>query len=72
MCRDCSILCVISITDSGCTMVDITMCTAVFCPKKENCYRYTAKPCEYRQTYFVKEPVDEKGDCKHYWEVKSK
>ena len=53
-------------------MADITMCTAVFCPKKENCYRYTAKPCEYRQTYFVKEPVDEKGDCKHYWEVKSK
>jgi len=32
-------------------MPDITMCDSVECPRKNECYRYTAKPSEYRQAY---------------------
>ena len=32
-------------------MVDISMCKDMFCPKKERCYRYTAKPSPFWQTY---------------------
>lgn len=32
-------------------MPDITMCNNKECPKKEVCYRYMAKPSEYRQAY---------------------
>jgi hypothetical protein len=32
-------------------MPDITMCDSVECPRKNECYRYMAKPSEYRQAY---------------------
>lgn len=47
-------------------MPDITMCEGTGCPAKESCYRFTAKPSEFRQSYFVKPPY-ENGKCTHYW-----
>jgi hypothetical protein len=47
-------------------MPDITMCEGKNCPIKENCYRYTAKPNEYRQSYFVTPPYQD-GKCEHFW-----
>ena len=47
-------------------MADITMCSGEKCPLKENCYRYTAKPNEFRQAYFMEPPVSE-GECEHFW-----
>ena len=40
-------------------MPDITMCTGGSCVFKAKCYRHTAKPNEFRQTYFSTPPVDE-------------
>ena len=45
---------------------DITMCSGEGCPVKEKCYRFTAKPNEYRQSYFVEPPIRD-GKCDHYW-----
>ena len=46
-------------------MPDITMCKGVGCEAKETCFRYTAKPNEYRQSYFVETP-DLNGGCEYY------
>jgi len=47
-------------------MPDITMCPGTNCPYKESCYRFTAKPSEYWQSYFTEPPF--KGDeCEMYW-----
>lgn len=32
-------------------MPDITKCSNIFCPLKDECYRYTSKPSEYNQAY---------------------
>ena len=32
-------------------MPDISMCSNKTCPLKKDCYRYTAKPSEFRQSY---------------------
>lgn len=42
-------------------MPDITICINDKCEKKEECYRYKAKPNEYRQFYDVFDP--KKIDC---------
>lgn len=47
-------------------MPDITMCEGTDCPHKEKCYRYTAKPSEFRQSYFAEPPIKD-GKCDHYW-----
>jgi hypothetical protein len=47
-------------------MPDITMCAGIYCPIKDNCYRYTAKPNEYRQSYFLTPPYKD-GKCEHFW-----
>jgi hypothetical protein len=47
-------------------MPDITMCVGTDCPQKETCYRYTAKPSEYRQSYFSVPPIKD-GKCEYYW-----
>ena len=47
-------------------MPDITMCLGTGCPHKETCYRFTAKPSEYRQAYFMEAPIKE-GKCEYYW-----
>ena len=47
-------------------MPDITMCPGTNCPQKEKCYRYTAKPCEHWQSYFIDAPIKH-GKCEMYW-----
>ena len=47
-------------------MPDITMCLDHQCSKKNNCYRYLAKPSPY-QSYFVGSPRND-NSCKQYWE----
>lgn len=46
-------------------MSDITMCKGTKCPIKEYCYRYTAIPTPYRQSFFCEAPIED-GKCKHY------
>ena len=46
--------------------MDGTMCQGTDCPHKETCYRFTAKPNEYRQAYFVEPPIKD-GKCEMYW-----
>jgi len=51
-------------------MPDISLCDGMKCPKKESCYRYTATPNEYRQSYFGAPPYDpHTGKCEYYWPV---
>lgn len=45
---------------------DITMCKGTNCPAKESCYRYTAKPNEYYQSYFIESTIKD-GKCDMYW-----
>jgi len=40
-------------------MADITMCEGGQCPMKDDCYRHTATPGEYRQSYFSEIPMKE-------------
>lgn len=62
-------------------MPDITMCYGVtsdniVCKKKDKCYRFTAKPSEFRQSYFMFAPLilDAEGpikqECEYFWEYK--
>jgi len=57
-------------------MPDITMCSGKGCPLKEKCYRFTAKPSDYRQAYFLNPPVEKDGEdkahCSHFWDNKEK
>lgn len=47
-------------------MADITMCDGLNCSNAKNCYRHTAKKNEYRQSWFVKAPVDSLGLCEEF------
>ena len=47
-------------------MPDITMCNGQGCELAIACYRYTATPSKYMQSYFVDPPV-KYGDCDEYW-----
>lgn len=52
-------------------MPDITMCKGEGCTLKENCYRFTATPSEYRQAFFISSPCKQKltgQSCEHYWD----
>ena len=49
-------------------MPDICMCEGTGCPLKEKCYRYTATPFEYAQTYFSVVPYKD-GECEHFYEI---
>lgn len=42
------------------------MCLGNDCPKKESCYRYTATPSKFRQSYFAEPPIKD-GKCDYYW-----
>lgn len=46
-------------------MPDITKCSGDECPKKQSCYRYTAKASDY-QSFFMTPPIKD-GECDHYW-----
>jgi hypothetical protein len=47
-------------------MPDITMCNGEGCPAKESCYRFTAKPSSFMQSYFLEPPIKD-GKCDEYW-----
>ena len=46
-------------------MSDITMCKGKGCEAKHTCYRYTAKPSDYLQSYFLVSPIKNNG-CEYY------
>lgn len=50
-------------------MSDITKCKGTGCTIKNECYRYTAKPDPYWQSYFFESPCTKKMGgtaCDHY------
>ena len=47
-------------------MPDITMCDNKKCPIKETCYRFTAIPSEYRQSYFMDDIRETDGSCDYF------
>ena len=50
-------------------MPDISMCMGHNCPNKNECYRFTAKPNPFRQSFFVAAPFDhESKSCDHFWD----
>lgn len=54
-------------------MADITMCHGTGCPWKNRCYRFMAKPNEFRQSYYTEVPgkmIDEVFYCESFWAVK--
>lgn len=48
-------------------MPDITMCAGFNCPKRENCYRFTATPNPYHQSYFSDAPWTG-TTCPEFWD----
>lgn len=46
-------------------MPDITMCAGGNCKIKESCYRHTAFPNPYRQSFFAEVPGDDTS-CEYY------
>lgn len=49
-------------------MPDISMCPGDGCPKKQMCYRHTAKASDL-QSYFVTSPIKDDGECDHFMEI---
>lgn len=47
-------------------MVDISMCTNQDCPSKDTCYRFTASPNVWRQSYMEFKPEVDSNQCKYY------
>lgn len=47
-------------------MPDIAMCQVEDCPKRAQCYRYTACPSHY-QSYIVGQPRLPDGSCDMFW-----
>jgi len=52
-------------------MVDISMCGNEKCPRRKNCYRFTAEPNQHWQTYgsFPAEG-DSFDECEYFWNNK--
>jgi len=52
-------------------MPDVAMCKPVYCPLKDTCYRYKAKPDQY-QSYIGETPYSDKTQsCDYYWKMAS-
>lgn len=53
--------------------MDISMCADNECPVRETCYRFKAKPSEYRQSYGefdrLNNPGIAEGSCSYYWKI---
>ena len=49
-------------------MPDITMCKGDGCRARNHCYRFTATPSDYRQSWFVQTPGNNKN-CAYYYEL---
>lgn len=47
-------------------MSDITMCEGGSCPDKTWCYRHTATPNPWRQSYFTEPPFKEGEFCVYF------
>lgn len=47
-------------------MPDISMCKNEDCKDKDSCYRYTAKPDPYWQSYILIEGEKDKDTCEEY------
>ena len=43
------------------------MCMGKGCERAQECYRHTATPSEYRQSYFGRSPFKEDGSCDYFW-----
>lgn len=50
-------------------MPDISMCQGFNCNIKDNCYRFKAKPSEFRQSWFCESPNKDPYYCDLYWEI---
>lgn len=48
--------------------MDGTKCSGLNCPLKEKCYRFTATPNEYRQSYLTEVPFKD-GECEYFWKI---
>jgi len=48
-------------------MPDISMCSSNTCPLKDSCYRFTATPSPFRQSYADFKYDEQTGKCDHYW-----
>jgi hypothetical protein len=49
-------------------MPDISMCSGIGCQQREKCYRHTAKPNEFRQSYFTNPPLQkDTQECDYFW-----
>ena len=61
------------IINYGGFMADITKCRGadekrnLICPMRDNCYRFTAKSNEFRQSYFTVVPY-EAPECSEFWD----
>lgn len=51
-------------------MPDITMCKNKNCTLRHECFRFTATPTPYRQSYFVENPQQKDGSCNEFWSNK--
>lgn len=53
----------------GNDMPDITMCPGLDCPLREKCYRYTAEPNKWRQSFadFTKNVREVENSCGEKW-----
>ena len=43
------------------------MCKGTDCPMKESCYRFTAIPDEFWQSYFTEVPLSDDDKCTYYY-----
>lgn len=53
-------------------MPDITMCDNTKCPLRNSCYRFTAEPNKYRQSYFAEKPKLKDGKCEYLMPIIAK
>jgi len=51
-------------------MPDISLCKGTNCNIKDNCYRFKAKPSEFRQSWFFNSPNIDPLNCDYYWVTK--
>lgn len=50
-------------------MPDISMCNNILCKSKETCFRFKAKPNEFRQSYSNFTCEDEELNCSYYIKI---
>lgn len=51
-------------------MPDISMCDNKQCPLRFKCYRFTATPNPYRQSFGNFEYDEKKEKCEYFWDNK--